>query len=176
MEKFNKDDKVTISTNVLKIYGVSQDHVFSVVNTDKDGYVKLNNGWYIDPKYLIKNPTNSITDGRISINDKELEDLVDSKLDQLVGAGQMFTSYDVTKQLREDNPILNIIHEKVKEIVENIYNSNYNLTRSLINIATPNPWLYHDYYQDPNDYVAKQTPLPEKNSGNRILKMSFNFK
>jgi len=171
MSEFKANDLVKINNDkMLKTYGVV-DQVFTVKSVDKFG-VKLNNGWTLDPKYLVKQAPQ-----RVAVSEDDLEELVENRVRQLVKNNRMFTVYDVTTQIRKQSPNLNIIHNDVKRVVEDIYDD-FDLTRTLIPIANPNPWLYHDWDQDPNEYVKNMSSDKSTTSVTqpKVLKMTINFK
>ena len=54
---------------------------------------------------------------RTDISDDELEDLVEAKVEEMIGKGDSFTAWNVTKALRADNPNLEIEHYRVRSMV-----------------------------------------------------------
>lgn len=91
--------------------------------------------------------------------DNQLRGILDNALTDFVSNGRMFTAYDVTTKVRNDNPGLHVFHTVVKEFVHGEYDgkngpfTNSPYDRVLTPIASPPPWLYYlPGTHDPNTY------------------------
>lgn len=60
---------------------------------------------------------NNLTINRTPVTPSHLLALVQQKLAELMAAKAEFTAYTITLALRQDNPLLEIIHEDVRQIV-----------------------------------------------------------
>ena len=68
--------------------------------------------------------TNSNTAVAVAVTDK-LHDKVVIIIANMTGSGEIFTAFDVTKLARSENPIMNVPHEDVKEMVRNLFRSDF---------------------------------------------------
>ena len=80
--------------------------------------------------------------------------IVEEVVDEFITQGKMFTAWDVTKVAKQrgaDEP-----HRFLKGAVHGMFadgtlpNSGY--SRSIINVGSPPPWVYHPVNADPQDY------------------------
>lgn len=159
-EGFKVGDKVNITGNMVhKLYGINPDQEFEVTQVyGNGGSVRLDNGWVINSQYLRLAPKN---DGDVELDKKDVLDIVDD----WVSDNLSFTAYDVTQELRKDNPNIDVKHDWVKKIVHDYYDyetfSSPYYVKDLIDVGKPNlppPWLYYPEGDDIKLYVPNKGP------------------
>ena len=138
------DSVKVISANAQKTFGIKSDQILKVVSSSIKGLVTLSNGISISDKHLILHD---------ALTRYGLAALVVESIGDFIDNDKMFTAYDVTKDLRKDNPHSNIPHNDVKAIVEEVYSRDFELERELVDIGVPvKPWVYYSEGQDPKRY------------------------
>lgn len=58
--------------------------------------------------------------GRVTISGDELTDMVSGAIGEMERVGATFTAYDITSRLRQDNPNSDILHSRVRILVEEL--------------------------------------------------------
>src|SRR5262252_3992392 len=99
--------------------------------------------------------------------DAALQSVIESVVNDKVQDGEMFTAYDVTKEVR--NRGHRERHDNIKQVVHDYYGRGLmgpDYTRTLIPIAgAPMPaFLYHRHTDDPTTFNPHSKPRPAANS------------
>lgn len=86
-----------------------------------------------------------------SLNDDDIQD-IKGVVNDLMSKNEMFTAYDVTKELRHSGK--SVKHYEVKEIVHAMYNDNEMGTyrKGLASFGNPPPFVYHPDGVNPDTY------------------------
>jgi hypothetical protein len=150
-----KGFKVGDRVNITDYGDVKPSDEFEVIQAWNNGYsVKLDNGLFINSMYLKLS-------GDVKLDKKDVLDVVDN----WVSDNLSFTAYDVTQELRKDNPNIDVKHDWVKKIVHDYYDyetfSSPYYVKDLIDVGKPNlppPWLYYPDGDDITSYVPNKGP------------------
>ena len=112
--------------------------------------------------------TNGNTDGNVvavAITDK-LNDVVIIVLSNKIDASELFTAFDITKQVRTENPQMNVPHSDVKDMVLESYHGDFcdDYDRKCIELTvSARAFVYFPKGESPYDYklaVQPVTPTP----------------
>lgn len=96
------------------------------------------------------------------VNDRAMAVLCD-----LTKQNKVFTAYDVTKQLRKENPTIDVIHSEVRDIIleewKNTFCDEYESTLMELNNGQ-HSYVYHPETVSPETHpMVKSKPVPTKN-------------
>lgn len=98
--------------------------------------------------------------------DSKLRSMLKDTVKEFVRNGKMFTAFDVTTRIRDDNPGVRVYHSVVKQYVHDLYDNRDSVfdgyDRTIINISTPPPWCYFiPGVHDPSTYGIVTNPVPQ---------------
>lgn len=100
--------------------------------------------------------------------DATLRGIIDNALSYFAVMGEMFTAFDVTRKVRDDNPEIHVFHSDVRDYVHQEFGNGklilLGYDRVTVPVGDPHPWLYYiPGTHDPNRYVTRLNgaiPLP----------------
>jgi hypothetical protein len=105
---------------------------------------------------IVNAVVNTVINTAVDVDANDLRDAISLIVNDKVDQGQMFTAFDITKEIRANGTQAR--HKDIKEIVHELYiNGDMGgYIRSLINIAnvTIQPFIYHPNGSDISTYKA----------------------
>jgi hypothetical protein len=93
--------------------------------------------------------------------DSIIQQLITTIVDQKIVNGELFTAYDISKCVQDEEKAqglpftrhLEIKHDVHNTIDPHLLDNGGTYARTLIPVATPRPWLYHPQGADPMTYI-----------------------
>jgi len=91
----------------------------------------------------------------------QVQQLINTVVDQKIANGELFTAYDISKCVQDEEKAqglpftrhLEIKHDVHSAIDPHLLDNSGTYVRTLIPVATPRPWLYHPQGADPMSYI-----------------------